>query len=404
MFLENIRTAFEALFGNRLRSILTLLGVVIGVFAVTTTISMGEIATAGITGSLQAFGSQQLFVVIDFDNPDSERFSDDDFDALSRLPIDILKTQQIRGIVRGKDGEDVFIDINGNTANAAVVDRELKIAQGRYFSENEEKSGSNVIVLSASAVDELFEDYEDPIGKEITIQVGNSRSIYTVIGTKERVSGAGAFFTGGESPSGDTPLETFYLNYSNQPGITRGEYDFFPLTVSLDRNLSDIEAQVKSILNRRRGEDTYQVFNIEGALTLFNTITVILQAVLGGIGAISLLVGGIGILNIMLVSVTERTREIGLRKALGAKKSTILQQFLIEAVVLTVIGGLIGVLLSVLSLYAIVAAVPFLDKVVINPLVIILAFVVSVATGVIFGLLPANRAANLSPIEALRYE
>ena len=126
---------------------------------------------------------------------------------------------------------------------------------------------------------------------------------------------------------------------------------FFPITISLDRNVQDIEGQVRAILDRRRGADTYTIQTIEGALSLFNTITVILQVVLGGIGAISLLVGGIGILNIMLVSVTERTREIGLRKALGAKKGTILQQFLIEAVVLTVVGGLIGLALAIGSLY-----------------------------------------------------
>jgi putative ABC transport system permease protein len=139
-------------------------------------------------------------------------------------------------------------------------------------------------------------------------------------------------------------------------------------------------------------------------VTLFNTITIILQALLGGIGAISLVVGGIGILNIMLVSVTERTREIGLRKALGAQPSTILQQFLIEAVVLTAIGGTIGVALSIATLWTVVALVPFLEVFVINPWVIALAFGVSVATGVIFGVWPARRAAALSPIEALRYE
>ena len=398
MFLENIRTALEALFGNRLRSLLTLLGVVIGVFAVTTTISMGAIATAGITGELQAFGAQSLFVVVDQDNPQAEPFTNDDIEALSRLPIDILQTQNVFGSVRVAD-KDVGLTLNGTTANAPEVDRTLKLERGRFFSSEEYGRAAPVVVLSADGAEKLFPDDPDPVGREIAFSLGGSRSFYTVIGVKERVSGALGNFA--NDTSGDVPLETLYRTF---PSVPRGEYEFFPITVSLDKNIDDVRAQVEAILDRRRGADTYQVQSIEGALTLFNTITTILQVVLGGIGAVSLLVGGIGILNIMLVSVTERTREIGLRKALGAKKNTILQQFLIEAVVLTVIGGVIGVLLSVVSLYLIVAAVPFLDRVIINPLVIALAFGVSVATGIVFGLLPANRAASLSPVEALRYE
>ena len=398
MFLQNIRTAFEALVGNRLRSVLTLLGVVIGVFAVVTTISMGAIATAGITDQLQSFGSQSLFVIIDQENPQAEPFTDDDIEALSRLPIDILRQQSVRGTARFGEEETLFT-VNGTTANAVEVDRSLELAEGRYFSAGDATRASPVIVLSADAAEGLFDDDEDPVGQEISVTVGGSRSFYTVIGVKERIGGAlGAF---ANDSSGDTPLDTFYLNY---PSVPRGEYEFFPITISLDRSASDIEGQVRAILDRRRGEDTYTVQTIEGALSLFNTITVILQVVLGGIGAISLLVGGIGILNIMLVSVTERTREIGLRKALGAKKGTILQQFLIEAVVLTVVGGLVGLALAIGSLYLIVALVPFVDTVVLNPVTILLAFLVSVATGVIFGVWPASRAANLSPIEALRYE
>ena len=398
MLLQNIRTAFEALLGNRLRSILTLLGVVIGVFAVVTTISMGAIATAGITDQLQSFGSQSLFVIIDQENPQAEPFTDDDIEALSRLPIDILRQQSVRGTARFGEEEALFT-VNGTTANAVEVDRSLELAEGRYFSAGDATRASPVIVLSADAAEALFDEDEDPVGQEISVTVGGSRSFYTVIGVKERIGGAlGAF---ANDSSGDTPLDTFYLNY---PSVPRGEYEFFPITISLDRSAGDIEGQVRAILDRRRGEDTYTVQTIEGALSLFNTITVILQVVLGGIGAISLLVGGIGILNIMLVSVTERTREIGLRKALGAKKGTILQQFLIEAVVLTVVGGLIGLALAIGSLYLIVALVPFVDTVVLNPVTILLAFLVSVATGVIFGVWPASRAANLSPIEALRYE
>jgi putative ABC transport system permease protein len=399
VLLENLKTALEALFGNRLRSLLTLSGVVIGVFAVTTTISLGQIATAGITGELQAFGAQSLFVSRVFDDATSERFTDDDIEALSRLPIEILRSRStnvwaVAGDVRER------ISVNGTTANAPQIDRSIELRRGRFFSEADAARGAPVIVLSADAAEALFEGVADPVGREVVLETpGGNRSFYTVIGVKERISGAlGAF---ANDVSGDVPLESLYRDF---PGLTRGVYDFLPITIALDRDAAAIEQQVRAILDRRRPPESYQVQSIEGALGLFNTITVILQALLGGIGGISLLVGGIGILNIMLVSVTERTREIGLRKALGAKPRTILQQFLIEAVVLTVIGGSIGVVLSIAVLWGVVAAVPFLDVFVLNPWVIAMALGVSVATGVIFGVWPARRAAALSPIEALRYE
>ncbi|MDF1523353.1 MAG: ABC transporter permease [Trueperaceae bacterium] len=399
MLLENLKTALEALFGNRLRSLLTLSGVVIGVFAVTTTISLGQIATAGITGELQAFGAQSLFVSRIFDDPTSEPFSDDDIDALSRLPIEILR-QRSTNVWAVADEERVRLGLNGTTANAPQIDRTIDLDRGRFFDEGDAVRGAPVIVLSADAAEELYGGAATAVGRELVIETsGGNRSFYTVIGVKKRISGAlGAF---ANDLSGDVPLESLYRDV---PGLTRGRYDFMPITIALDRDASAIERQVRAILDRRRDPESYQIQSIEGALSLFNTITVILQALLGGIGGISLLVGGIGILNIMLVSVTERTREIGLRKALGAKPRTILQQFLIEAVVLTVIGGLAGVALSIASLWAVVAAVPFLDVFVLNPWVIALALGVSVATGVIFGVWPARRAAALSPIEALRYE
>ena len=398
MFLENLRTALAALLENRLRSVLTLLGVVIGVFAVTATVSLGEIATAGITSEIQAFGSQSLFVQRVFDDPDSAPFSDADVEALSRLPIKILRQQSARvAAVVGDVREN--ITLNGTVADAPEIDRSIELARGRYFDDDDAARAASVIVLSADAARELFEDVPDPVGREILIETRGARSTYTVIGVKEPIGGTlGAF---ANDVSGDVPLEAFYRDV---PNVTRGEYDFFPIMIDLDRDASVIERQVRSILDRRRPPDSYIVQSIEGALSLFDTVTVILQSLLGGIGAISLLVGGIGILNIMLVSVTERTREIGLRKALGATPRTILQQFLIEAVVLTVIGGTIGVAASLGTLWLVVKLVPVLDVFIINPWVVAMAFLVSVATGVIFGVWPARRAAALSPIEALRYE
>jgi putative ABC transport system permease protein len=260
-------------------------------------------------------------------------------------------------------------------------------------------AAAQVMVLSADAAEEFF-GTGPALGRELMFETsGGNRSFYTVIGVKKRVGGAlGAF---ANDVSGDVPLESLHRDV---PGVPRNRYDFLPITIALDRDAGAIEQQVRAILDRRRHPDSYQIQSIEGALSLFDTITVILQALLGGIGAISLLVGGIGILNIMLVSVTERTREIGLRKALGAQPRTILQQFLIEAVVLTVIGGVLGVLLSIAVLWTVVALVPFLDVFVLDPWIIALALFVSVATGVAFGVWPARRAAALSPIEALRYE
>jgi len=398
MLLENLRTALAALFENRLRSLLTLLGVVIGVFAVTATVSLGEIATAGITSEIQEFGSQSLFVQRVFDDPDAERFTDDDVEALSRLPIQILRQQSARvTAVVGETREN--ISLNGTTPDAPEIDRSIELARGRYFDERDAARTASVIVLSADARRELFEDVVDPVGREILLEARGVRTTYTVIGVKEPIGGALGTFA--NDVSGDVPLGAFYRDV---PGVPRGEYDFLPISIDLDRDAGAVEEQVRSILDRRRPPDSYQIQTIEGALSLFDTVTVILQALLGGIGAISLLVGGIGILNIMLVSVTERTREIGLRKALGATPRTILQQFLIEAVVLTVIGGTVGVALSLVTLWGIVQIVPFLDVFVINPWVVGMAFLVSVLTGVVFGVWPARRAAALSPIEALRYE
>ncbi len=398
MFLENIRSALHALMANKQRTFLTLLGVVIGVFAVTSTISMGAIATAGITGQLEEVGSSSVQLQYNDDDITAELLSKEDADVLERLPGEVLRQREDPAIAIYKD-EKTQIQAVGSSANALVANKTIKIANGRYFSQQEYDHGSHVAVLSEDLAKELF-DNVDPLNKEIYLESPTTRALFTVIGVKEKVGGAlGGFI---DQKDAEIPL-SIYHNYFDKPTKNK----FYSLTVTtedLSSNLKDLEERINSIMKRRRAEGSYTFQSIAGPLDLFNNITRILQFILGGIGAISLVVGGIGILNIMLVSVTERTREIGLRKALGAKKNTIMQQFMIEAIVLTVIGGLIGIIMAISSLYLIVALVPFLDKVILNPIMIFAAFMVSVLTGVIFGVWPANRAANLSPIEALRYE
>jgi putative ABC transport system permease protein len=184
----------------------------------------------------------------------------------------------------------------------------------------------------------------------------------------------------------------------------RGEYGFVTLTLKPGADAQGITRQVQRLFDTRYGKDKYQVQSTESFQGTLASITTALQALLAAIAALSLLVGGIGIMNIMLVSVTERTREIGLRKALGATAGLVRQQFLIEAVVLTVIGGVIGVLSAVGMLLLVVSLVPFFKTFILSPATVMLALGVSVFIGLVFGVLPAARAARLHPIEALRYE
>jgi hypothetical protein len=271
MILENIRTAVSALLENRLRSLLTLLGVVIGVFAVTSTVSLGEIATAGITSEIQAFGAQSLFVQVDFDAPGAERFTDEDVEALSRLPIAILR-QQTTGVTAVVGEERVSLRVVGTVADAPRIDRSIELAAGRYFSDEDASRAASVMVLSADAADALFPGGDDPVGRDLLVERGAVRAFYTIIGVKAPVGGALGTFA--NDVSGDVPLEALYRDV---PGVRRGEYDFLPVTIDLDRDAAVIEQQVRSILDRRRPPDTYQVQSIEGALSLFNTVTVILQ-------------------------------------------------------------------------------------------------------------------------------
>jgi len=354
--LENFRMAFEALSGNRLRSFLALLGIVIGVFAVTTMVSLGEMASAGITRDLEGIAGRSIFIQPDFNNGanlDSAPIRDEDLQSLQALPVKVIP--QLLGNIQyePKPGDRRSLQLQGTPGDLPSLDPTTKIARGRYFSDSEARGGLPLAVLSDRAAKDLFPG-RDPIGQTVRLFFSDgSRADLTVVGVLEP---PGGIFGGlGSTATVYAPIP--YLWASGQ--FRRDRYDFVLLSLNKGADAAQVQNQVRHIFETRYGKGKYSIQSTESFQSTLRNITLILQALLGAIAGLSLLVGGIGIMNIMLVSVTERTREIGLRKALGATAALIRQQFLIEAVVLTLLGGILGVLLAVGLLALISALVPF---------------------------------------------
>jgi putative ABC transport system permease protein len=398
--LENVRMAFEALWGNRLRSFLALLGIIIGVFAVTSMVSLGEMANASISRDLESVAGRSLFVQPDFNNTgvsSYKRITDADILALSSLPVSVIPQVSSNAEYEVKPGERRNIGLNGSPGDLPRLDPTSKIARGRFFSDAEANASLSVAVLNNKAAQDIFKS-RNPVGQNLRLYIGGDRVDVTVVGVLEPPPGLFGGFGGG----------TIYVPnrfaWQVMPYLTRNEYDFAQLMLKPGASSQRVQEQVQRLLESRYGVGKFQVQSAESFQSLLQNITLALQALLASTAALSLLVGGIGIMNIMLVSVTERTREIGLRKALGATSAQVRQQFLIEAVVLTLTGGVMGVLLAIVVLQLVVLAVPFFKVFILNPGTVFLALGVSVLIGLFFGVWPAARAAKLDPIEALRYE
>ncbi|HSG44045.1 MAG TPA: ABC transporter permease [Anaerolineales bacterium] len=406
--LQSFFEALESLSGNKLRSGLTVLGIVIGVAAVIAMLAVGQGAQESITGSISGIGTNLLFVFRgdsnnEVRNPKPLTLGDaealrDQFAAPSIEAV--APALQGNGLVSFA-GEQTSTQLFGVTPEYFQV-RNLNVAEGEFITEEHILGRASVVLLGSDVADLLFDRTRGLTGETVRIE-GQPFRVIGVLETK----GGGAF--GSEDDQVIIPFTTAQSRLIRRSTNDRVDIIFVQaLDGDVVTQASDEIAQILRTRHRTDvGADDFTVFTQQDLLTTFESITGILTIFLGGIAGISLLVGGIGIMNIMLVSVTERTREIGLRKALGARKRDILTQFLTESSLLSLIGGLIGIGLGWLISY-IVGQIAEASGTAFTPIVgvdaILLATIFSAAVGLFFGIYPANRAASLEPVEALRYE
>lgn len=400
MFFETLKLALRAINRNLLRSFLTVLGVVIGVAAVIALVTIGNGTTAQVSTELSRLGTNMLFVRPGQFGPgrassEARRFTLKDVEAI-RDQVPGLRAvapsnQSTATVIFG--GQNHSTTVYGTT-NDYFIAQDWDLALGRNFTPAEER-GQSRCVIGETVREQLF-GAADPTGLQIRV----GRVSCPVIGVlaKRGQSGMG----NDQDDAVIMPVKVFQRRISgssNVPTILISARDGV--------STSKVQADVENLLRERRKiipgrQDDFNVNDMTQIAEAMTGTTTLLTGLLGAVAGVSLLVGGIGIMNIMLVSVTERTREIGIRLAIGALENQVLTQFLVEAVALSLFGGIAGIMLGLTLAYATVSFlnVPF----VVSPLIIFIAFVFSAAIGMIFGFFPARRAAQLNPIEALRHE
>ncbi|MBU1315557.1 ABC transporter permease [Pseudorhizobium marinum] len=400
MFFETAKLAWRAISRNLLRSFLTVLGVVIGVAAVIAMVTIGNGTTAQVQSELARLGTNTLFVRPGQWGPgrastEAKRFEDRDIEAM-RNQISGLRA--VAPLNRGSatviaGGENRSSSVIGTT-NDYLVAQDWDLASGRTFLPAEER-GQAACIVGETVRRELF-GAADPVGQ--TIRVSNiSCPVVGLLSAK------------GQSGMGDDQDDTVIMPLKLHQRRIGGTNTISSVILSAQDGVSTakVQSDVESLLRERRRigvgrDDDFSVADMSQMAAAMTGTTTLLTGLLGAVAAVSLLVGGIGIMNIMLVSVTERTREIGIRLAIGALERQVLTQFLVEAVMLSIFGGVAGILTGLSLAYGVVSLlnVPFVT----SPMIIFVAFAFSAIIGVVFGYFPARRAAQLNPIDALRHE
>ncbi len=397
---------YTALSANKVRSSLTMLGIVIGISSVIAMISIGQGAQGSITSSIQSIGSNLIEVMpgtqrgpgatVSSGRGSAQSLTQDDADAIAS---GVSGVANVSSEVSGRyqvtaKGTNTNTTVLGTNASYSTV-RNVNVSEGSFITDEQSKSLARVAVLGPTTVSDLFATGTDPIGQTIAIKGMQ----FSVIGVLESKGGSGF---GNRDDMIIIPVT------DSQKFLTGNEY---LTTIDVEAESSDIMTQVQAdittlLLSRHKisnpASADFSTMNQADIVSTASSVVSTFTILLGSVAGISLLVGGIGIMNMMLTTVTERTKEIGLRKAIGAKRKDISNQFLAEAVTLTFLGGFIGIILGIGISYAVSLFGVLQTQISIYP--ILLAFGVSAGIGIIFGYYPARRAASLNPIEALRYE
>ncbi|MET3317965.1 ABC transporter permease [Peribacillus butanolivorans] len=385
---ESMKMAIRSIKTNKVRAFLTMLGIIIGVASVIVLVSIGQGSSQSVQEEINSLGTNLLTVSVS--DTDSVELTDDTIEQFKDLSGISEVAPVVSGRVYAKNGEtSTQVSMTGTTSSYISV-RDLELSQGRFLTDMETELRSKVVVLGSDTADTLFEN-QKAVDQNVLIGGVSYRVIGVLksVGTSMGSSGDDVIIapiTTAKRATSSTTIGTVYLKAENENIVERAMYQVQGTMTTLFPGQSD----------------NYSVSNQEDLMDTMSSVSDTFTLMLGGIASISLLVGGIGIMNIMLVSVSERTKEIGIRKAIGANRKSILLQFLIEAVVLSCLGGLLGVGigLGIAKLVSIVSSLTISY----SWSVTMMAFLFSIFIGVVFGVFPANKASKLNPIQALRHE